>query len=346
MKTFLKSKAFKIVLTVVIIAGICFGVYELFIVPKQVANLQNPINLQDNIVTSNPINGLHIVASDGTEIQAIYLAPPNGGEISENDLKNHSEVFKITDFETLNSYTEKYIIPLWIDKDAIDLLPKNWVNEYPQRFYPIIVVGYNNALYAMRDKLGVFIIGAPKVDVSKQTLEGGFSVWMIKNQDNGDTSATLKGYDEPVTIDNILKVSNELFNECFTTLEYKNTKYSFSFSLPLTWKGYTIVEEKWEGYATTENSNVIETGPKILIRHPKWTTENSRQDIPIMIFTIEQWNKLAKEEFAVSAAPIGPMELGRNARYVFALPARYNFAFQTGWEEVEEIVQTNPLKAF
>ena len=65
-----------------------------------------------------------------------------------------------------------------------------------------------------------------------------------------------------------------------------------------------------------------------------------------MIFTIAQWNKLAKEEFAVSAAPIGLKELGRNARYVFALPARYNFAFQTGWEEVEEIVQTNPLKAF
>ena len=85
---------------------------------------------------------------------------------------------------------------------------------------------------------------------------------------------------------------------------------------------------------------------EILIGHTKWTVENSRQDIPIMIFTIVQWNKLAKEEFAVSAAPIGPMELGRNARYVFALPARYNVAFQTEWEEVEEIMKFNPLKAF
>ncbi len=85
---------------------------------------------------------------------------------------------------------------------------------------------------------------------------------------------------------------------------------------------------------------------EILVGHPKWTVENSRQDIPIMIFTIAQWNKLAKEEFAVSAAPIGLKELGRNARYVFALPARYNVAFQTGCKEVEEIMQTNPLKAF
>ncbi len=340
MKEFFRSKTFKIVLIVVIIVGICFGAYELFIVPKQTTNLKNNI-----VATNNSINGLHIVASDGTEIQAIYLAPQNGGEISEADLKNHPEVFKVTDFETLNSYTEKYIIPIWIDKDAIDLLPQNWINQYPERFYPIVVVGYNNALYAMREKLNMLIHG-PRVDWSKQNLEPGFSVWMNKSQDNGDTSATLKGYNEPVTINNILEVSNELWNECFSTLEYKNTQYGFTFSLPLTWDGYTIVEEKWDGYAITGNSDVIETGPKLLIRHPKWTVENSRQDIPIMVFTIAQWNKLEKEEFAVSAAPIGPMELGRNSKYVFALPPRYNFAFQTGWEEVDEIMQTNPLKAF
>ena len=84
---------------------------------------------------------------------------------------------------------------------------------------------------------------------------------------------------------------------------------------------------------------------EILIGHTKWTVENSRQDIPIMIFTIVQWNKLAKEEFAVSAAPIGLKELGRNAQYVFALPACYNVAFQTGWEEVEEIMKFNTIKA-
>lgn len=340
MKEFFRSKTFKIVLIAVVIVGICFGAYKLFVEPKQTTKPQN-----NNIATDNSVNGLHIVASDGTEIQAIYLAPQNGGEISEDDLKNHPEILKVADFETLNSYTEKYIIPIWIDKDAIDLLPKNWINQYPQKFYPIVVVGYNNALYAMREKLNLPIIG-PYVDWSKQNLEPGFSVWMIKSQDSGDTSSTMKGYDEPVSTGRILEVSNELFNECFKTLEYKNTQYGFSFSLPLTWKGYTIIEEKWEGYAVTGNNDVIETGPELLIRHPKWTMENPRQSILIMVFTIAQWNKLEKEEFSVSAAPIGPMELGRNARYVFALPARYNFAFLPGWEEVDEIMQTNPLKAF
>jgi len=54
----------------------------LFVEPKQTTKPQN-----NNIATDNSINGIHIVASDGTEIQAIYLAPQNGGEISDADLK-------------------------------------------------------------------------------------------------------------------------------------------------------------------------------------------------------------------------------------------------------------------
>ncbi len=334
MKEFFRSKTFKIVLIAVVTVAICIGTYRLFIVPKQAANPQNPIN------------GVYIVSSDGREIQAIYLVPLNGGEIREGDLKNHPEVLKVADFETLNSYTEKYIIPIWIDKDAIDLLPKNWINQYPQKFCPVIVVGYSKAFYAMREKLNLPIFG-PYIDWSKQNLEPGFSVWMIKSQDSGGTSATMKGYDEPVSAGRILEVSNELFDECFKTLEYKNTQYGFTFSLPLTWKGFEIVEETWEGYATTGgNDDIIETGPELLIRHPKWTSENPRQDIPIMIFTPQQWQKVQQEKLAVSAAGIGPTELGHNLQYVFALPARYNFAFLPGWEEVDEIMKANPLKAF
>lgn len=64
-----------------------------------------------------------------------------------------------------------------------------------------------------------------------------------------------------------------------------------------------------------------------------------------MIFTLEQWNALLEGKFHIGAAPIGPTELGRNSKYVFALPARYNFAFPEGYEEVEEIIKKNPLQA-
>jgi hypothetical protein len=45
----------------------------------------------------------------------------------------------------------------------------------------------------------------------------------------------------------------------------------------------------------------------------------------------------------VSAAPIPPSELGRNSSYVFALPARYNFAFLPGYEAVDKLLQGKPL---
>jgi hypothetical protein len=64
-----------------------------------------------------------------------------------------------------------------------------------------------------------------------------------------------------------------------------------------------------------------------------------------MIFTLDQWNALQQEKFHIGAAPIGPRELGRNSRYVFALPARYNFAFPKGYEEVQDILEGNPLHA-
>lgn len=130
-----------------------------------------------------------------------------------------------------------------------------------------------------------------------------------------------------------------------TGLAYQNAEFGFSFSLPSSWKGYTVVTSKWEGTSQDKkgNSSTTQTGPEISIRHPEWTEQNPRQDIPIMIFTLAQWSDLQADKFHIGAAPVNPTELGRNSQYVFALPARYNFAFPTGYEEVENILKTNPL---
>lgn len=101
--------------------------------------------------------------------------------------------------------------------------------------------------------------------------------------------------------------------------------------------------DKWEGLAIG-GADKVETGPLISFRHPQWTTQDPRQDIPIMVFSLTQWNSLQLEEFHIGATPIGPSELGRNTGYVFALPARYNYAFPTGYEEVEEILISKPLQ--
>jgi len=129
-------------------------------------------------------------------------------------------------------------------------------------------------------------------------------------------------------------------------IEYKNKQYKFCFSLPASWKSYSIVTDQWRGTAinSPQQGQVIARGPIISIRHPLWTAQNPRQDIPIMVFTLRQWKSLQKESFTVSAAPIGPRELGRNHDYVFALPPRFDFTAFTGVEEVDQIVNGAPLK--
>ena len=129
---------------------------------------------------------------------------------------------------------------------------------------------------------------------------------------------------------------------------YSSECYGFRITLPASWRDYSVIDDDWRGYALTgqQSGTVTESGPILSIRHPLWTAEIPRQDIPVMIFTLAQWTDLQNEQISVGAAPVPPSELGRNQRYVFALPARYNYAFPVGFEEVEEILKSNPLEPF
>lgn len=124
---------------------------------------------------------------------------------------------------------------------------------------------------------------------------------------------------------------------------YQNNQYGFSIALPDSWKGYTVLNSQWEGRGVA-TSNVTTRGSIITLRHPQWTATASRKDMPVMIFTPAQWALVQSEKIAVSAAPIPPSVLGQNSKYIIALPARYNYDYKTGWEEVDRLVHT--LKAF
>jgi hypothetical protein len=104
------------------------------------------------------------------------------------------------------------------------------------------------------------------------------------------------------------------------------------------------VTDRWQGHADDPSgSGTEQQGPIISIRHPKWTSANPRQDIPIMVFTRAQWSAIQKEELLVGAGPVGPMELSHNRTYVFALPARfYDSVFPT--DEVGQILSGKPLQ--
>ncbi len=131
-------------------------------------------------------------------------------------------------------------------------------------------------------------------------------------------------------------------------VQYKNADYGFTFKLPDTWKDYSIIEDEWEGYSLTadgQSQTLKENGPLISIRHPDWDYKSPRQDIPVMVFTVSQWNDMQADKFHIGAAPINPSELGRNNKYVFAIPARYNFSYLTGFEEVDQIIRGDNFSA-
>ena len=129
-----------------------------------------------------------------------------------------------------------------------------------------------------------------------------------------------------------------------TSVTYTNAEYGFSFFLPESWTGYTVTSETWEG--SPLGAGEAQSGPRLFIRHPKWTAEAPYEDLPILVFTIPQWDAYVAEEFAVGAAPILASELGRNNQYMFALPARWDFDYSLGVEEARNIIASRPLRIF
>ena len=148
--------------------------------------------------------------------------------------------------------------------------------------------------------------------------------------------AYLKFFDKTALVEN----SNSLNS----SITYTNFNYGFDFSLPVNWKGYSIINDLWKGNMLTNASST--NGPKLLIRNPKWTDSNPYEDLPILVFTISQWNKYLAEDFSISAAPIKASELARNNKYVFALPPRWDFDYSLDFKEAQDIFASKPIHTF
>lgn len=138
---------------------------------------------------------------------------------------------------------------------------------------------------------------------------------------------------------------NEPVTPVTDSVVYDNTEYGFTFSLPGSWRGYSVIKNTWDSNPLVATSTK-QAGPKLLIRNPAWTSNDPYQDIPILVFTLAQWNSYIAEDFTVSAAPIQASELARNNLYVFALPPRWDFEYNKGYEEAQNIVKSNPIKAY
>lgn len=120
------------------------------------------------------------------------------------------------------------------------------------------------------------------------------------------------------------------------SIEYANADFGFCAQLPAGWKDFSVTMSHWSSEPPGQAHSI--TGPMVRVRHPRWTSRDPHEDIPILVFTRAQWRLVQTGRIEVSSAATGPSELAHNAHYVFALPPRYNADMAEGYEEVEGLV--------
>ncbi len=128
-------------------------------------------------------------------------------------------------------------------------------------------------------------------------------------------------------------------------IRYDNAQYGFTFYLPVNWQGYSILTQQWEGetYLPEKDVDVVlARGPIIVLRNPQWKTDNLYQDIPVYIFTRQQWDYINLGKYDAAGAGGLIYELWHNDKYVFGMHSRYNADDSVnGWKEIQDIVNQN-----
>jgi hypothetical protein len=128
-------------------------------------------------------------------------------------------------------------------------------------------------------------------------------------------------------------------------IRYHNAQYNFTFYLPTDWKNYSVLTQQWDGetYLLKEDKDVVLAhGPIIVLRNPQWKTNNLCQDIPIYVFTRQQWNDMNLGKYDAEGAGGVLYELWHDNKYVFCIHSRYDADDSVnGWKEAQDIVKQN-----
>lgn len=127
---------------------------------------------------------------------------------------------------------------------------------------------------------------------------------------------------------------------------YHNSRYDLTFYLPPDWRGHSVATEQWNGQTyvpTKDRDETVAHGPVIeLLRSPPTKSAPPYQDIPIMIFTRQQWDDLHHGKYDAAGAGGSIYELWHNDKYVFGIHSRYNWNDSVlGWDAAQKIVDQN-----
>jgi hypothetical protein len=149
--------------------------------------------------------------SQPTDRLAVYLTV-GSGELTPEDLQAHSEVKVVGSFPEMQAAAAEPVA-LLIDRNAVDQVDIAWLQEAPQKYYPVVVMGYGDFLYAFREILPIYGIEGPVVDWSTVTVEPGFCAARLHQQDNENGQTVLNRCKlKAPTVEDILAAVAEVQN--------------------------------------------------------------------------------------------------------------------------------------
>lgn len=148
---------------------------------------------------------------NASSLKAVYFVKGQG-ELSSEDLQAHPEIAVTHTFDGFKKYASQKIA-LWIDKNAtpFNAEQEKWINEAPQTYHPIVLVGTSDTLHAFKNLLGLCCFMGPAEDYPGYDAPG-FSVlqWEATNAPDSRAVILLKGYDQKPMVQAILKITNAL----------------------------------------------------------------------------------------------------------------------------------------
>ena len=153
-------------------------------------------------------------SNNAIPLKALYFVRKQG-ELSLEDLQAHPEVAVAQTFDEFKKYAQ-HKIALWIDKSAtpFDSEEEKWINEAPQTYYPIALVGTSDTLYAFKELLRLCCFMGPAGEYPGYDAPG-FSViqWKEGNEPDARDVIFLQGYNQEPTVQAILEITNPLLEE-------------------------------------------------------------------------------------------------------------------------------------
>ncbi len=151
------------------------------------------------------------IAKNTLTVKAVYFVHGQG-ELSLQDLQTHPEVVVVHDFDDFKKDAHQKIA-LWVDRSAtpFDTEQENWINEAPQTYFPIVLVGMSDTLHSFRDLLRLHTFQGPPGDYPGSDAPG-FSViqWKEGNEPDAREVIFMQGYNQKPTVQAILDITDAL----------------------------------------------------------------------------------------------------------------------------------------